>query len=287
MKIIFNHKSTFLLLFILLGSITGVYANEDEFIYPELSFKYRKTSENERMLETKLSYYEGRDEIAMPGHALRFFTGWNEPVKMGEGITDENGKVSFVIPQDHYLPVNSEGMWFFAVEFEETDNAEGAREELEIMDVFLEMTLEEEDGKWVYLKAYYKIGNETIPVEYEDIQILVPRMFSKLQVAEGYFEEEGIAREEFQADIPGDDPDGMLTVIARFDEHPMFGTVEKSETIAWGLPRIHQSPEAVRALWTQYAPRWMVITLSILLLGVWGHYFYAVYSLFRIKKLSK
>jgi hypothetical protein len=32
---------------------------------------------------------------------------------------------------------------------------------------------------------------------------------------------------------------------------------------------------------------WMIITLSILLMGVWGHYFFAIISLIRIKIEAK
>ncbi|MCK5367862.1 MAG: hypothetical protein KAQ62_04895, partial [Cyclobacteriaceae bacterium] len=41
-----------------------------------------------------------------------------------------------------------------------------------------------------------------------------------------------------------------------------------------------------RALWHTNAPLWMIITLIILLVGVWGHYIFVIINLFKLKSLS-
>ena len=111
-------------------------------------------------------------------------------------------------------------------------------------------------------------------------------MFSQLPVGEGYLDEEGNAEIEFPSDIPGDD-NGYITIVAKFEDHPAYGNVEKRQQIAWGIPGIHSSGESQRELWTEIAPKWMIITLTIMLLGVWGHYIFAIVSLIRIKKAEK
>jgi hypothetical protein len=40
----------------------------------------------------------------------------------------------------------------------------------------------------------------------------------------------------------------------------------------------------VRELWTPIAPLWMIITLIIMLTGVWAHYIYAIIQLVLIKR---
>jgi hypothetical protein len=71
--------------------------------------------------------------------------------------------------------------------------------------------------------------------------------------------------------------------VARFLEHPSFGTVERKVTEKWGTVNSFSVPVIHRALWTKTAPMWMIITLSVLLTGVWGHYMFAIISLILIR----
>jgi hypothetical protein len=99
-------------------------------------------------------------------------------------------------------------------------------------------------------------------------------------------DENGSASLEFPTDLPGDS-EGNLTIIAKFEEHETFGNVERASQQKWGIPSVNPAPIAHRALWTKTPPMWMIITLSILLTGVWGHYLFAIISLIIIKKESK
>ncbi len=51
-------------------------------------------------------------------------------------------------------------------------------------------------------------------------------MFSLLPIGEATLDEYGTASLEFPSDLPGD-REGNLTIIARFEENPAFGNVEK------------------------------------------------------------
>ena len=126
------------------------------------------------------------------------------------------------------------------------------------------------------------VNGKKSPVAGEMLVLYVPRIFSMLPVAEITLDDNGSAAVEFPSDIPGD-KEGNITLIARFDEHMTFGNVEKRETVKWGIPTDYSIPKTHRALWTKTPPWWMIITLSILLTGVWGHYMFAVISLIRIK----
>jgi hypothetical protein len=149
-------------------------------------------------------------------------------------------------------------------------------------DVVLNMTLTEVDSiKTVTVTAHtFKDGNE-IPVSGESVSVFVPRMFSNLIIGELTLDESGAASLEFPSDLPGG-KDGNLTIVAAFIDNSTYGNVEKREIIHWGIPTDYL-PTSHRALWTQRAPRWMIYTLSLLLAGVWGHYFFAIISLIRIK----
>jgi hypothetical protein len=111
-------------------------------------------------------------------------------------------------------------------------------------------------------------------------------MFSNLAIAEDWLDEEGELSFEFPDDLPGDSL-GVVTIISMFQDHGTYGNVENKQTINWGLVTGDQVSESFRALWTQYAPTWMVITLAILLIGVWGHYIFVVYKLVQVKRKGR
>jgi len=259
----------------------------DELISPYIEFKYLKNNEDQRILSARIFTADALGEIPLPGLHVKFYTNMEEPELMGEAITDDKGIAGYIIPQSAELPVDEENNWWFYAEFEGNDKVEMAMEELTVMDVNLTMALSEneKDGKSVKLEAYTTVDGENIPVTDEVIYLFVPRMFSLLPVGEGYFEY-GTALIEFPGDVPGDE-EGNLTVIARFHDHWQFANVEKRAETSWGVPSTHEVAETHRELWTQIAPWWMIITLTILLTGVWGHYIFAIVSLFRISRAGK
>jgi hypothetical protein len=150
-------------------------------------------------------------------------------------------------------------------------------------DVVLNMTFTVVDSiKTITVTATTTSNGKEVPVAGETVSVFVPRMFSNLTIADLTLDESGKASVEFPSDLPGG-KDGNLTVVAAFIDNATYGNVEKRETIHWGIPTDYL-PTSHRALWTQRAPRWMIYTLSVLLAGVWGHYFFAIISLIRIKR---
>jgi hypothetical protein len=149
-------------------------------------------------------------------------------------------------------------------------------------EVVLNMNLSLVDSiKTVTVTAHTIENGKEIPVSGETVSVFVPRMFSNLPVGELTLDDSGTASIEFPSDIPGG-KEGNLTIVAAFVNNATYGNVEKREIIHWGVPTDYL-PTSHRALWTQRAPRWMIYTLSVLLAGVWGHYFFAVISLIRIR----
>ncbi len=266
--------------------LTAQEKGEPEKMSPYMEFKYLKNTEEQRILDAKIFLAGELGIIPVEGLPVRFYTNMEEPELLGEAVTDAHGIARLIIPDDLILPVDEDNNWWFYAEFEGNEQYEMTMEEISLMDVNLSMSLEEtEDGKMIYLEAYTMKNGEKVPVSDEDIFIFVPRMFSLLQVAEGYFID-GEAEVEFPDNVPGDGA-GNLTVIARFNDHWQFANVEKRIETTWGVPSSHDVAESHRALWTQIAPRWMIVTLSIMLVGVWGHYLYAIISMIRIKRIEK
>lgn len=147
----------------------------------------------------------------------------------------------------------------------------------------LNMTLSEVDSiKTVTVTAVTLENGKEMPVSGETVSVFVPRMFSNLPIGDITLDDSGSGSLEFPSDLPGG-KEGNLTIVAAFINNPTYGNVEKRQEIHWGVPTDYL-PTSHRALWTTRAPRWMIYTLSVLLAGVWGHYFFAVFSLIRIKR---
>jgi hypothetical protein len=123
-----------------------------------------------------------------------------------------------------------------------------------------------------------------IPVEEVDVIISIQGMLSKMKLEEGTIEE-GIFEYEFPTNIPGDS-DANITVFSTIDDHDDFGNVTQQNTIKWGVFNKQLKKEGNK-LWSEAAPIWMYIVLTILLLGVWANYAYTIAFLFKIKKAGK
>lgn len=256
-------------------------------ITPEMRLNYIKNSDGSKTLNCELITYED-NIILLADLYVRFFTGIDSLIEVGSNYTNNKGIAIVNIPVNFQIPIDEEGFFRYVARFEGTDTIEFAESEVMYIDVNLDLTLEDVDSiHTIHVKASrISESGETIPVPEEDIYIYVPRMFGLLNIAEEWLDEQGEVTLEFPADLPGDSV-GNISVVARFEEHDMFGTVEKRQSAKWGVPSDHEIPEAYRALWTHIAPTWMIITLTILLVGVWSHYIFVIYQLVKVRKEGK
>lgn len=159
---------------------------------------------------------------------------------------------------------------------------------LDIADVKIVLTAEVVDSVNT-VKATITSWNEKgeeVPFKEGELKLYVPRMFSLLPVGDITTDEDGYGEFEFPTDLPGG-VNGELTVIARIEEHETFGNAEAAAATTWGVKAAVQAAKLPRALWSPDAPLWMVITFTILMVGVWYHYGLIVYELIQVKRLSK
>jgi uncharacterized protein YxeA len=256
-------------------------------ITPYIQLQYFKNNDDQRFLQTTLTYSMNRMEIPLTGMEISFFTGSGQNKKITTALTDNKGVARFELRNDMNLKADINGMWVFSSEFKGNDTIEAGTSKISIKDVRLEMVLTKTDSiKRAIVKAFVQDNGKEKPVTGEVVKLYVPRMFSLLLISELTLDNTGAASVEFPSDLPGD-KEGNLTLIAKIEENQTFGNVEKRETLKWGLPTDYSVPRTHRALWTKTAPKWMIYTLSVLLTGVWGHYLFAIISLIRIKKNAK
>jgi len=284
-----KRKITLILLLLSLFSSKGIFSHSQENakISPYIQFQYFKDNEENSILKTTLTYSKNRMELPLPDMKIAFYRGQEKKTRLAEIITDDKGVAIYNINQKSDFLTDKNGMCPFKSVFEGNDTIESGSSELLIREVTLIMTLTEIDSiKTIALSAKKKEKGKEVPVSGEIITLYVPRMFSLLPIGEATLDASGSAAIEFPNSLPGD-KDGNITIIARFEEHPEFGNVEKKSTIKWGLQPNYAVPAGHRALWTKTAPRWMIYTISILLTGVWGHYLFAIISLIRIRINAK
>ncbi len=260
-----------------------------EKLKPRLKIMSNKNDDNSRAVVGSFSYrdIETRKNLKVKGITLDFYVGVDSIVKLGSFKTDAEGNAVCAINPNLQLPKDEEGYIHFVVEFGGNDMFRAADNELDLIDLQLELSLKELDSvKTVTVKAEKILSNnERVPLSEEDIPIYVQRMFSLLKVGEIYIEE-GQGTFEFPNSIPGDTL-GMITLIVKLEDHDDFANVRKSESIVWGIVTSHHEIYHPRSLWTQVAPIWMIITLSIMLLGVWGHYIFVIFEMIKLKKGKK
>jgi hypothetical protein len=204
---------------------------------------------------------------------------------LGEVFSNENGLAELNMPDGSFdFPKDEDGYMHFIARFIGNDLFFEAEEELMVKDVVISISFEEEDEeRLVYFEGII-LGEEDLPLPDDDLYFYVPRMFSDMKIADGWFEEDGTGFIEFPQGIIGDSV-GNIMVIARLEEHYDYGNVEVFAEINWATPKELISAEGPsRELWTPIAPLWMIITLIILLTGVWAHYIYAIIQLVKIKR---
>jgi hypothetical protein len=291
MKLNFNamkKSSTYIILALLLTSFlfTGLQAQDDPAdIYMEFStWKYNDMS---RSLIAKITSDNDEGEYFVEGLAVQFMlTDGEETLILGDAVSNPDGIAELNIPEGTMAyPKDEEGYMSFIARFEGSDAYWEAEEELMVKDVVLSIRfVDDGDDKQVYFEGIILGPDEDWPLADDDFYFYVPRMFSDMKIADGWFEEDGTGYIDFPATVIGDSV-GNILVIGRLEEHYDYGNVEVSDFINWAIPKkLLKAERPQRELWTPIAPLWMIITLIIMLTGVWAHYFYAIIQLILIKR---
>ena len=289
MMISMNKKYLLISLVLLMALMSGIstiaFGNDKLEIYMELSsWKYAKDT---RTLVASMKANDDSGEIPVVGISVKFLVNTDTAdINLGSAQSDASGKAILELDPAIKLPMNEEGYINFLVMFDGDEHYEMAEAELAIKDAWIDISFIIEDSvKMIqYEGGVIDVDGSEIPLADDDIYLYVPRMFSLMIIEEGWLEEDGHGGAEFPLDLIGDST-GMIKVLARIEEHYDYGNLEASAEIDWALHKHAEKREGPqRELWTPIAPLWMIITLIIMLVGVWGHYFYAIIQLYKIKK---
>lgn len=253
-------------------------------------FKTLKQADNSRTLEVSFiarNKKDRKDKVPVYDAEIKFYNVLNdEELLLGKSKTNNEGIAQITLPESQDYLIDEDGYINLKAYFEETDAIDEQEETLSVQNLHLELDLKEIDSvKTVLVNAFVLDSLESkIAIEEADVIISVNGMISKMPIEEGTIEE-GEFEFEMPTDIPGD-VDGNFIVYAIIEDHDEYGNVIQEKSINWGVYN-KQEVEESNTLWSEAAPIWMYIVLTILLVGVWANYAYTIKNLFKIKKEGK
>jgi hypothetical protein len=254
---------------------------------PDLIFTVKKLSDGGFELKSRLVILEKKIDIPVSGAKIDFAIGTDSPVTIDGNITDRNGYAYAFIKPGVKIPRDKDGIITVNATYAGSDLNEPASAEAIFTEARIKLTCEMVDTIKTAQVEAYKInadGSET-PLSGETVTVSVQRMFSKLPIGDASLDEAGLGTVEFPNNLPGDSI-GNLQVVAFISEHETYGSLETAVQAQWGIPK-EKVLVTHRALWTQIAPMWMIVSLTILLIGVWAHYTYVAIQLIYIKIKGK
>ncbi|HQQ93836.1 MAG TPA: hypothetical protein PLQ93_04740 [Bacteroidia bacterium] len=257
---------------------------EATLISPSLEFVCVQKGDMSTDLKARLQAKVNGSNKKLPHLRVTFksMAGDEEKV-IGHAITDVMGRALLNVKSDA-IPVDESGQVNLKAEFAGNKAIEEVSEELSFKKV--NIAISPVPGDTVYsvkIKLSAMNGGSVVPVANADLGVYVKRFFNPLKVADATTDENGEAYAVVPFDLPGDDS-GNITVLARLDEHEVYGNAEASLQQKWGLPVSIQKKDAPRALWSAHPPIWMLVTFIILITVVWGHYIVIIFELFRLRK---
>jgi hypothetical protein len=271
---------------LLFGVFLGAFSQEEQsLITPNLELKYYNINHSKKLVAF-LNTRQKREIIPVSGASIVFYIGKDEPIKLGEVATRTDGSSTLVLDGLSSVQMDKAGSYNFSASFKGTKKIETADASISITEIDLDLMPEIVDSiKTIHIHAR-KIIPDTANnlLKEEAVNIYVSRMFSLLLISEETLDGKGDINLEFPVNIPGD-KEGNVNVVAKIEDHEIYGNVEISKKINWGLPTNPDSSD--KASWAEGAPLWMIIVLSIMLAGVWGNYIFSIIQLVIIHKLGK
>lgn len=253
---------------------------------PSMELKTLKKSDFSRDLIVTL-IGEGEESLPIRGAEITFYSVKGEQkVEIGKAKTDLQGKAIYTIKKDFSYLKDEENKINVLAQFVGSEALSAAEATLSFLDLQLTMDLMEVDSvKTIHVTANIIDANgQLVPLNEVEFGFFIQGLYSKLKIGDGFLEA-GECDFEFPADLKGDHL-GNLEIYAAFVENDDFGGVEIMKSAKWGTHRANYI-EPERSLWSTGAPLWMIVTLTIMLLGVWSHYLYAVIQLILVKREGK
>jgi hypothetical protein len=252
----------------------------------EAELTYNKLADNTITLSATISDTEEYDPVS--NLDIEFISRIDTTkLSLGKATTNEEGLAILKgVPFSRLLLNDAHQFFLSFVVPNPKDYVEKAKE-IAFQEVGLKIDFKEIDSikQIVVTVASWDEEGNVIAIEEAEAYLYVPRLFSLLPIGYIYTEEGGIGMKKFPTDLPGG-VNGEMTIVAQLEDHEKYGNVAIDNSINWGLVNSVESTGKQRELWSPEAPLWMLITFIILMVGVWFHYGWIVFNMFKINSLK-
>lgn len=258
-----------------------------------ISLEYSNVNNNGPRLSATVKTKVERSFVSVPGVEINFYMdSISNESNLGNAVTGDDGTAVYLLPETLRKMMLKKHDFLFIAAVENNERFQDKDADIEIQNSFIEVTFEEEDSV-LALKVFFgtpdSIGN-MIPVEDVELNIYVKRLFGMLPVLEDaeYTDENGELTVMFPDDIPGDEK-GNLKIIVQAEEHELFGTVKSIKERNWGTILKADPADVKKTLWSTNAnaPYSLIITITSIVVGIWGIVGYVIYLLFKIRNIGK
>ncbi|MGZ0016041.1 hypothetical protein [Yeosuana sp. AK3] len=287
-SVIFPSKLVMLLFMALFAFIGSNAYGQDEKIGARLTLEYVKVVNENSFLKLS-AIFKGEDGYE-PCQNLNFTiykvkvdeedSELNSEVKIGEAITNYDGKAKFNIPTEFISTTND-----FIVRIENSDIYEDDEETITVKNANMEASIVEIDSVNHIQARLFTMDDE--PIVEEEVKVGLKRLFGSLTVGEeeSYTtDEDGSILAPIQEGFTG--IDGKLTFEIVLKESEAFGTIIAYVNSDIGVPIKNESTFNQRTMWSppNKTPLFLWIVPNIMLVGIWSILLFLVINLFKIYK---
>lgn len=217
----------------------------------------------------------------------------DEKNKIGDFVTNDQGRIQTVISPVFADLWKSTNPNLFIARLDSVDEMGILETEVEITKAKIKLDTIQEDGiKKLLVQVLSLEDTSWIPAVDVEIKIGVQRLASVLPInkeATITTDSTGRGVADFELDsIPGDQT-GMIHLVAKIEDHELFGNLETSLQVPWGIPShfINTHFEA-RSLWARgnKVPVWLAVLAYSIIFSVWGTLIYLILQFFKIRRLG-
>jgi hypothetical protein len=248
---------------------------------------FLKDSHGDKNITVTLYSGRGRNTVYLEKATINLTaSNADTTVELTQLLTDAKGVAMLKVEKGYRFPLDEEGFTTIEATYGGSDEYRASSTDILVKDLNINVEFDVVDSvKTVYVTATeMDMDGNPVPVDGLIMYVGVQRLYSILPIAEIYSSDEGVYSVEFPNDIPGDST-GTLEVVARIEDNEFYGSVYKRSNVEWGIPVSYELESFHRKLWTEEAPLWMIISVFIILMGAWFHFFYSIYKVSRIKKV--
>jgi len=253
-----------------------------------IDLSYNKKEDMSRTVIATVTAKNAEGKFVPANNArINFYAANGKKEELLESVnTDNKGQSVIELKKD--LPLDENNSFTIISKIENDSLIDNAEEQIHYKDANLVLNINSSDTDRMVTAIVTEIGKDKkeLPVKDAVVKFYVQRLFGIMPVLEDNAittDEKGEASFAFPKNVPGDTA-GVVVLVARIEDNDQFGNVEKRATESWGtILAVNKNPFP-RALWEPNAPIPLVLTVSILFIGVWSIYLFIFYQLRKIKE---